>query len=578
MGIMYNHEYRVKTRDIFAQMKYVQDGQKKLLEELLFAEKKLILSTATFLKSDPSEDTLQVLSDQFTKSTAMYLRRKSDGSWICMESSQKSLEGMTFNQYVDLKEFEKKFTRNNTFVILKESWKSIPKSILVGTVKRAKEGHIDALLLIALPSEEYLAKARLGAFPTYSSFASIIDENGSVFESTNPSFEGTQTPKLTAHKHVDQGYYFSFQGERYLAVISKVKMAHFSLLLSVPASVIFSEQKDALLGFGLLLLFILVVGGIGTYLLMMRFSKPFVELSRAMKVAGDGDLKARYKPDKMGFEINALGNLFNDMVSSLKTHIEEAGLERAQKETLKRELEIGKEIQNSLVPKEFPKVPGLDIAARFAPAKEVGGDFYDLFLTKDNNVFFTVADTSGKGIFGCLYSLTFRSILRSFISEYSSLQEILPRVNALFSKDTEESSAFVTAWSAMIHPQTHKLTYSSCGHPPAILKKKNGGVEMLSTTGVAFGVMEMEKIDEKSCILEEGDFLILYSDGITEAINTHGQMYSDNRLIELIQSSKAPSATSLAGEILEEIALFSEGNAQYDDITLVVLRIETEHP
>lgn len=320
-----------------------------------------------------------------------------------------------------------------------------------------------------------------------------------------------------------------------------------------------------------LFLLILALGGSITWWLVRRMTKPLKSLNNVMARVEEGHIHARFQKDLFGFEINFLGEHFNRTLDALIEQMEEAKRERLGRERLLSELKIGHEIQKSILPKKLPAFPGLKIAAGFVAATEVAGDFYDLF--EQENLMISIGDASGKGISACLYAFLLRSMLRAFSSSSSDLAEIIQKTNSLFSLDTGDSGYFVTAWFALFDPSKETLHYTSCGHLPALLLRKDQPIQELSTPGVALGAMSIEQVEVSSLKLQPKDKVILYTDGILEAHDKEGALYGKERLYQRIESVGDLSAQKLVDHILEDVRTFSHGARQHDDITLLVLEV-----
>ena len=318
-------------------------------------------------------------------------------------------------------------------------------------------------------------------------------------------------------------------------------------------------------------LFILILGGAGTFWMTRRMARPLKALTQVMARVREGDLTARFQKDCMGFEINVLGNQFNQMLDAFVHHMESAKKERAAKELFESELKIGYQIQKSLLPPQVPYFEGLDIAAGFLSAKEVAGDFYDLYEL-DGKLLIAIADAAGKGVSACLYSLCVRSLLRSFATASLDLAEIVKRTNALFCLDTKDSGVFVTAWVGLYDPLTAMLEYTSCGHCPPLLKKRDQTVVELKTAGTALGVIPFNYVETASVPFHQGDALLLYTDGIREAHNARGKLFGKTRLLELFKENTVQRAQALIDTLLSEVAHFATGVPQHDDLTLLMIR------
>lgn len=444
------------------------------------------------------------------------------------------------------------------------------------------------LLGMSVLAEDLMQKLETLEEVTYHIDYSLLTEEGAVFFSTAPQISLNRIEIFEAHevKKIEPGLnIFSYEddssfykrlkkGKELLGLKIPIQGSNFFLLIDIQEKAVTELQgEEWFVRLTSLLFFIVIIGGGGTLWITYRMSKPLKSLSAVMDRVGSGDLSARYKRDVMGFEINVLGDNFNEMIESLLKNMEEAKNERVAKEILAGELQIGQDIQKSLYPKEVPKFPGVDIAAGSIFAKEVGGDFYDLVVKKDTDqLMLSVADAAGKGISACLYSLGVRSILRSFNVVCKDLSEMIRLTNNVFYQDTEESSFFATAWIGIYDAKTRLLQYSCCGHQPAILKRKNGEVLELTTDGIALGAIPLESVKTSAIELMSGDVLLLYTDGLVEAHDIHLNLFGKKRLMEILKKDDK-SAKELIDRLLSEAAHFATGAPQHDDLTLLALRI-----
>ncbi len=361
-------------------------------------------------------------------------------------------------------------------------------------------------------------------------------------------------------------------------IVEKFTLPHsqLTLVLSSVAELNFSTIPYLFLKLAIFTALVTFFGGIGTFVVSHYLSKPFKRLTSVMQQVSAGDLQRRFQSSSLGFEINTLGIIFNRVVDSLVQRIDEVKREKTARELLKQELLIGKKVHQSIIPKNLPHFPGLDIAARFVSAKEVGGDFYDFLPRKsptEEQLLFAVADTSGKGIYACLYALTIRSILRSYGLSASPLEEIIRQTNALFCQDTADSGVFVTMWLGLFDQATKMLTFASCGHNPALLKRRDGSVTALSTPGMALGAIADMPIESSSIQLASGDLLVSFTDGVVEAHNEKMDMFSEEKVVAFLRDQETPTASVVVSALLDEITAFAGAASQHDDITVIALRV-----
>lgn len=442
------------------------------------------------------------------------------------------------------------------------------KMIYVAASKDHKTARI-----IGIPAEDFVHDLiRLPGRP-FDFHMAILLSDGSLFISDEPEL----TLKGVAYfptPYKDQKFFESlWQNSSKIGIKVPWKSTNLSMAYLVDAKSIRSGSAFTWLSTFLAIFFsIFFLGFVVTYFATRRMGKPLQALCLEMEKVGRGVLTARYISDPFGLEINTLGASFNQMIDSLAKQIEISEKERLAKEALETELKIGQEIQKNLLPAHRVEFPGLEIGAGFQAAQEVAGDFYDLF-SAEGKLLVAVGDASGKGISACLYSLGVRSLLRSFyLSHPNNLFEVLKATNAVFCKDTEENQHFVTAWVGIFDPVSKLLEFGSAGHPAAFLKRGDK-IEELSTWGIALGALDSESTETQVIQLVSGDILLLYSDGITEAHNSQGEMFGKERVLDFLKTHTAGAIQAIADDLFYEVALFGEGAPQYDDLTLLILRI-----
>lgn len=326
------------------------------------------------------------------------------------------------------------------------------------------------------------------------------------------------------------------------------------------------------LRFATLVFFVGIIGGLLVFFLTRRIAKPLNNLIETMQKVSAGASHARYTPDRMGFEINALGVRFNETLDSLLEHSQRAESERIRREKLAKELHIGHEIQASLLPKHVPGFSGIDIASAYYAAKEVNGDFYDFFQLPNGKLLISVCDIAGKGIHACLFSLGLRSIIRSVASMTTDLEEIVLKANDLYLKDAHESSMFATLWIGIFDPKTNSLEYCSQGHPPALLVRK-GEVQELWTKGIAMGAQTIDVAAVDKIELKIDDVLVLYTDGVIEAHNPQNELFGKKNLENLFAEETKETAQQMIDRTIEAVHLFANGSMQHDDLTVLIMKL-----
>jgi len=369
---------------------------------------------------------------------------------------------------------------------------------------------------------------------------------------------------------------FEWMGEKQIGYINKLPEINYSLLTYASHDAIFARPFFQFFNVYIVYGILLVLGGLIAYFLTKRMAKPIRSLSVVMQKIQEGDLNYRYQKDALGFEINALGSMFNEMVDAVIDKKQSAEKQRVDRETLGRELKLGQQVQRNLLPHSMPQYPGVEIAEKYIPAIEVGGDFYDVFVKnpeKDRKIVIAVADASGKGVQACFYSLSMRNILRTCAKEYPEIGQAMSAANNLFLKDTGESGMFVTVLAGEYDARTRVFSYHSCGHNPGLIRRANGQIDMLGEVGIAMGVLPFESKATYHVQLHLGDVVVLYSDGITEAHDMDYQLYGEERLMHCLSQAVEQAATDIVDKIVEDVETFVGLAPQHDDITLLVMKI-----
>lgn len=244
----------------------------------------------------------------------------------------------------------------------------------------------------------------------------------------------------------------------------------------------------------------------------------------------------------------------------------------AQLERRKKEMEIAQQIQESFLPHTIPFIENYDLAASSIPAQEVGGDFYDFIPISSEQTGLTIGDVSGKGIPAALFMAFSRTLLRAKACRNPGAGRMIESVNN-FINEEPHSNMFVTLFYSILDSSRNKLTFVNAGHnPPLLLRNENGKIIRLSTGGVVLGAMKGLKMVEKTIDMYPQDLLVLYTDGVTEAINQQEDQFGEERLIKLIKDNKDMPSEDLKKLIIDTVYDFASGTPQADDITIMVLR------
>lgn len=267
-------------------------------------------------------------------------------------------------------------------------------------------------------------------------------------------------------------------------------------------------------------------------------------------------------------EFVRLEQSINRMVQRIRHYSEE--IERKESE-----LRIAAEIQTSFLPRTTPAIRGCEIAAFAHPAKEVGGDFYDFFGLGEGRYALVIADVAGKGVPAALYMALARTTVRTVARGCRAAAEIVRRSNETIIEDAG-SVSFVTLLYAVVDEEARTLTYVNAGHNPAVLRRADGTTETLEPTGPVIGFLADMEFEEVTVPLRPGDLLVFYTDGVTEAENGEGAMFGEERLSAVIEAAADRPAGEVAEAIRDAVMAFAGSAPQFDDITVVVLRIGDE--
>jgi sigma-B regulation protein RsbU (phosphoserine phosphatase) len=316
------------------------------------------------------------------------------------------------------------------------------------------------------------------------------------------------------------------------------------------------------------LLFVMVAGL--SVLFSQVITRPVAALKRGSEAIGAGDLGYRVEIHT-GDEFEDLAHSFNTMAADLKEHMDELERTTAEKERFAKELEIAKGIQQSFLPDTAPDIAGIEIAAKNIPALEVGGDFYDFIPLGKDRWGLVIADVSGKGVPAALFMALSRTLIRASTLANADPAVAIGHANQLICEDSK-TDMFVTLFYAILDSRAMTLDYVNAGHnPPLLLKGTSSDVVLLKARGIALGLTDEMDLQSARMDLRPGDVLVLYTDGVTEAINDHEEEFGEQRLLSVIMENRTLPAAELLEKILDTISTFAGNRPQHDDITLLIL-------
>jgi sigma-B regulation protein RsbU (phosphoserine phosphatase) len=252
-------------------------------------------------------------------------------------------------------------------------------------------------------------------------------------------------------------------------------------------------------------------------------------------------------------------------------------LEIADRVVMKRDLQIAREIQTWLLPGAAPQIPGLVIAYTTRPANTVAGDYYDVFprpgRTPDKNrVVLAVADVAGKSIPAAILMATFQASLKTLSTAQVALPELVANMNRYACSNSQGGLRFTTAFLAEYDPVRRTLDYINAGHNQPILRRSNGSIERLDVGGLPLGIQPEAKYESASITVAPGDWLLIFTDGLVEAENSHQEEFGETRVLSTIATGAALSPSEMLKRLMTELDQFVGQTPQHDDVTLMLLK------
>jgi phosphoserine phosphatase RsbU/P len=253
-------------------------------------------------------------------------------------------------------------------------------------------------------------------------------------------------------------------------------------------------------------------------------------------------------------------------------------LEIADRVVMKRDLEIARDIQSWLLPASPPLVPGMAIAFATRPANTVAGDYYDVFERPataggEPRFLLAVADVAGKSIPAALLMATFQASLKTLSATSHSLEEIVAGMNRYACTNSQGGLRFTTAFLAEFDPATGILTYINAGHNPPVLRRASGAIERLTSGGLPLGIRTEGSYESGTVSLQAGDWLVIFTDGLVEALNERQEEYGEQRMLHVLEGGTAETPSELLRRMMSDLDLFVGATPQHDDVTCMLLHL-----
>ena len=322
----------------------------------------------------------------------------------------------------------------------------------------------------------------------------------------------------------------------------------------------------------ILLLGILLLAGF-CYFTVRKLTEPMVRFAGAANEVAKGNFNVELPVIKSKDEMKILHNSFGKMQKSLVDYMEELKRTTASKERIESELRIARSIQMAMVPKIFPPFPereDVDLFAKLIPAKEVGGDLYDFFIENDK-LYFIIGDVSGKGVPASLVMAVTCRLFRTLAAHFSTPAEIVMALNDTLAENNE-TNMFCTAFLGVLDLKTGNMQYCNAGHnAPGIILPTDDVKFMELVPNLPLGLFGGFPYQGEECNLAPGSSLFLYTDGVTEAENKENSLYSDERLLDLLENQRRNMPSTIVDTVLTDVNKHADGADQSDDITIMCI-------
>ena len=322
--------------------------------------------------------------------------------------------------------------------------------------------------------------------------------------------------------------------------------------------------------FIVLLLIGFIIPGLLYFSMNRYIINPIAKLKEIAHKIGNGeDVNIKIeKPE----EFAELASTYDKMTKDIKSITQE----RAK---INSELSIAKSIQTSSLPNVFPPFPGqaeFDIFASMEPAKEVGGDFYDFFFINETKFMFLIADVSGKGVPAALFMMTVKTLINNLSQIDCTPKQLIENINKKIC-ETNKEGFFVTMLAGIADIKTGELNIINCGHNLPLLKRSDGTYEYLKlNSNIPLGVFEDAEFEIYNTVLNAGDIIYTYTDGITEATDINDKMYGEQRLYNCLNNIKSTSPITITQEVKDSIKKYTDSAPQSDDITMLIFKFNGE--
>ena len=410
--------------------------------------------------------------------------------------------------------------------------------------------------------------------PTKNTFSLFADqENDCIIATNDPNLEnnsllGKSLKTIPWYKEdLKKITFFKYKNKKYIPFVKTLDNGML-LIVCIPKNELFAIlYKHVLLLFLGLISIGFIISALLYSVLKKYINKPIDKLIQIANLIGNGNLDTKIKIEKPE-EFAKLASTFNKMTEDIKNITKE-------KERINSELALAKAIQESTLPNVFPPFPDnteFDIYAGMEPAKEVGGDFYDFYFIDKTHLMFLIADVSGKGVPAALFMMTAKTIINNVAQLGYSPQEMIKIINQKICANNKKDF-FVTVLVGIVDTESGHLIFINCGHNPPLIKKADNSAEYIKLdSNIVMGIFDEFDFTTNELNLNSGDTIIMYTDGITEAMNADENLYGEERLLNIVTEINNFDLKTLHSELKKSVKEFTQNVPQSDDMTMLTLK------
>lgn len=475
----------------------------------------------------------------------------------------------------------KKDLQNKQRISWSRPYKSTQLNILMTTVGAGVYNTNNLVGMATIDWElDTIMKSILKIKPTPNSFVLFADKtNDYIIATTEPGIDNSvimgkslETLKWYSDE-LKEGSYFDYKGVRYIPYIKRLSNGMF-LIVNVPLFELFDNAIHHLsVLLSVLLISTLLIVFVLYRVLKSNINKPIDTLTEIAQEISQGDLEKSIYLEEPS-ELAKLASAFNKMKTDVKTHLTELARISSEKEKMESELAIAQTIQDSVLPKDFPKNKHFELLASMTPAREVGGDFYDFFPIDENRYGLVMADVCGKGITAALYMMSAKTVIKNMLQAGYPLKEAIIKANNSLC-NSSAPLMFVTAFIGILDLRSAKLEYINAGHCPPLLKTKQGYKYLDVIKNMVIGVKDGYEYKTEKLTLKENERLFLYTDGVTEAQTKESKFFGEERLLKTLNQKDLPLLKTLE-HVHKSIQKFIKDAPQFDDITMMIIEFHSK--